>query len=176
VSRARQYAHRTAAELLRYGNHVLSDEDIKEIDECTDPKELAAEILAGGPPFNEDEIRALIKVAGNMDEDTDFERDGSIWRDDVLDRYAEHLYNYEYTYKPEAQETDPSIDPEEKHTGIMAQDIEEVNPATVKETEDGVKTVDIGRTALMNAGAIAALARQNKDLNERLKRVEGGNG
>ena len=91
------------------------------------------------------------------------------WEDDtdssVLNAYADHIRNYVYTYKPEAVEVDPRIDPEQEHIGPMAQDIEQVNPACVKETADGVKTVDSARLAMMNAGAIGELARQLNELN-----------
>jgi hypothetical protein len=86
------------------------------------------------------------------------------WRDDVVDKYAEHIKNYYYNYKPEAQEIDPDIDPDEQHIGPMAQDIEKVNPAAVKETPEGVKTVDTDRLSLMNAGVIADLAREVNEL------------
>ena len=91
------------------------------------------------------------------------------WEDDtdssVLNAYADHIRNYVYTYKPEAVEIDSRIDPEQEHIGPMAQDIEQVNPACVKETADGVKTVDSARLAMMNAGAIGELARQLNELN-----------
>ena len=91
------------------------------------------------------------------------------WEDDtdssVLNAYADHIRNYVYTYKPEAVEVDSCIDPEQEHIGPMAQDIEQVNPACVKETADGVKTVDSARLAMMNAGAIGELARQLNELN-----------
>ena len=91
------------------------------------------------------------------------------WEDDtdssVLNAYADHIRNYVYTYKPEAVEVDPRIDPEQEHIGPMAQDIEQVNPACIKETADGVKTVDSARLAMMNAGAIGELARQLNELN-----------
>ena len=91
------------------------------------------------------------------------------WEDDtdssVLNAYADHIRNYVYTYKPEAVEVDSRIDPEQEHIGPMAQDIEQVNPACVKETAEGVKTVDSARLAMMNAGAIGELARQLNELN-----------
>ena len=176
----RKHSAGLGADLIRWQGHVLSDEDLKEIKECCDPKELAAAILEGGPPFNEEEVKILAEAVGNMDEDTDFERDGDVWRDDVLDRYAEHLYNYEYTYKPEAKKIDPGIDPKEKHIGVMAQDLEKVNRATIeevrsvtpgKEEKDPVKTVDVSRVALMNAGAIASLKRQLNDLKEKVEAI-----
>ena len=77
-----------------------------------------------------------------------------------------------YTYKPEATDIDPEIDPNEEHIGPMAQDIEKVNPACIKETPEGVKTVDTGRLAMMNAGAIGDIARQLRELTERLSILE----
>jgi hypothetical protein len=137
---------------------------MKTVRDNTDPRELVLEILENGPPYSERELEIIVEAAGNMDNDHDFEKDGDSWRDDVLDGYAKHIHNYAYTYKPEAKAVDPSIDPEQEHIGPMAQDIEKVNPAAIIETEDGVKTVDTGRLALMNAGAIAELARQLKEL------------
>lgn len=136
--------------LLKYlmKTFVLSDEDMKDVHD----------IAGRGAPFSLDEVALLSMAAGkdpsgyglSEDEDAD---------DSVIDGYAEHLRNYLYTYKPEAQELDPKIDPEEEHIGIMAQDLEQVNPACVKEI-NGVKTVDTNRLALMNAGAIGDLARR----------------
>lgn len=80
--------------------------------------------------------------------------------DSVLKAYAKYLKNYQYTYKPEATQIDNRINPDEEQIGIMAQDLEKVNPACVKETEDGVKVVDTAKLALMNAGAIADIARR----------------
>ena len=100
------------------------------------------------------------------DDDWNDDNDGS-----VLKGYAEHIRNYLYTYKPEATEIDSSIDPDEEHIGPMAQDIEMVNPACVKETPEGVKTVDTARLAMMNAGAIGDLARQTQELTDKLKEL-----
>lgn len=96
--------------------------------------------------------------------------DESDWDDEdsVLDGYAEHIKNYVYTYKPEAQEIDPDIDPNQEHIGPMAQDIEKVNPACIQETPEGVKTVDTARLAMMNAGAIGDLARRLVEIEARL--------
>ena len=55
----------------------------------------------------------------------------------------------------------------------MAQDIEKVNPACIKETPEGVKTVDTARLAMMNAGAIGDLARQLQDLSAKLNMILG---
>jgi SLT domain-containing protein len=90
---------------------------------------------------------------------------------DLLNAYAKNIYNYAYNYKPEAGNVDPSIDPSQEHIGPMAQDIEQVNPACVKETPEGVKTVDTARLAMMNAGVIADIARQLQDLTEKLKAI-----
>jgi hypothetical protein len=99
------------------------------------------------------------------------------WTDDtdqsVLNAYADHIRNYLYTYKPEATQVDSSIDPGEEHIGPMAQDIEKVNPACVKETPEGVKTVDTARLAMMNAGAIGDLARQLQELTDKFKALGG---
>lgn len=93
--------------------------------------------------------------------------------DTILEAYANNIYNYLYNYKDEATAIDPSIDPQEEQIGPMAQDIEKVNPACVKETPEGVKEVDTGRLALMNAGAIADLAREMETMLQRLKALEG---
>jgi hypothetical protein len=140
---------------------------MKEIEECTEADGLAREILANGPPFSEREVNILIKAAGKLVDDKhdlDFHRDGHRWSDSVLDLYADHIMNYPYRYKKEATAVDPSIDPNELHIGPMAQDIEKVNPACIKEDENGIKSVDTGRLALMNSGAIADLAREIKEL------------
>ena len=92
--------------------------------------------------------------------------------EEQLEKYAEFLRNYLYTYKDEAQDIDPSIDPEEEHVGPMAQDIEKVAPDCVKETPEGVKTVDGQRLALVNAGVIGELARRVLELEAKLN---GGN-
>lgn len=86
----------------------------------------------------------------------------------MCDAYAAHIKNYLYTYKDEATNIDPSIDPEEKQIGPMAQDIEKVNPACIKELEDGTKVVDTSRLALMNAGVIADLSRRVDEIEEAL--------
>lgn len=126
------------------------------------------ELIKRGKPFTNDEVAMLVDFIGDMDDDHCFEEDGDCWRDDVLDKYAEYIQNYIYNYKPEAKHIDPSIDPDEEHIGPMAQDIEKVNPACIKETPNGIKTVDTGRLALMNAGAIADLARRLDDLERRM--------
>jgi hypothetical protein len=146
---------------------VLSDENMKVIQDTTDPKTLAKEILEQGPPYNEKEIKILVKAAGKLTDtlnDLDFERDGHRWGDSIMAKYAKHIQNFPYTYKEEAKGVDPSIDTKQQHIGPMAQDIEQVNPACVTETPEGVKTVDTARLALMNSGVIADLAREIQEL------------
>lgn len=124
---------------------------------------LVRELAVKGAPLSPIEAHALAFLAG---------KDKSGWHpfignnddggatEDQLEKYAEHIRNYIYTYKDEAREIDPSIDPEEEHVGPMAQDIEKAAPDCVKETPEGVKTVDGERLALVNAGMIGELARR----------------
>ena len=91
--------------------------------------------------------------------------------DSVLKAYADNIRNYVYTYKPIAQSVDPSIDTNEEHIGPMAQDIEQVNPACIKETPEGIKTVDTRRLSLMNAGAIGDIARMLEDLTDKVNQI-----
>lgn len=153
-------------DLAERQNKVLSDARCKYI----------LESFENGNGIDDEDIDFLNRLQGNKfsfngkDYDT-----GSMdsWDDSVLDGYAEHIKNYLYTYKPEAQSLDPEdeqLDPNQEHIGPMAQDIEQVNPACVKETPEGVKTVDTARLAMMNAGAIGDLARELKEL----KAVLGG--
>lgn len=154
-----------AAKILWRKHNTLSDEDCKTIEECTDPRELAEAIIKRGPPYSIHDVKFLIKVAGEMNKVRSFERDGHRWTDDTLSKYADHVQNYRYTYNDEALKVDPSIDTQQEHLGPMAQDLEKVNPAVVTEDpKSGYKTVDTGRLALMNAGAIADLAREIKEL------------
>lgn len=88
--------------------------------------------------------------------------------EDKVDDYAKYIRNFLYNYKEEATAIDPSINPNEEHCGPMAQAIEKVNPACIKETEDGTKTVDTGRLALMNAGVIGDLARRLEAIEEKV--------
>ncbi len=143
---------------------TLSDEDCKNIHDVCDVKAVAAEIIANGPPYTISEVKTLVKAAGEMDDDHSFEKDGNAWSDDTLAKYAQHIRNYKYTYKDEAKKVDPSIDTTVEHNGPMAQDIEKVNPAAVQTDKTGYKVVDTGRLALMNAGAIADLAREIQEL------------
>jgi hypothetical protein len=152
------------AQMLKIMPRVVSDEDLKDFGQGLDLEDIAKEIVRSGGPYNEHEIRYLVKAVGDMSPAHNFDRDGDYWSDDTVSKYAEHIQNALYKYKPEAVEIDPDIDPEQEHIGPMAQDIEKVNPACVVETKEGVKTVDTGRLALMNAGVIAQLARDFKKL------------
>lgn len=161
-----------AYSLISRAGHILSDEDLKDICNHCDLKNVASMIIKNTEKFGPIEAKILSMAAGNMDDDHDFEKDGDAWTQDTLDKYAEFVHNYKYTYKPEAQQLDPSIDPNEEHIGPMAQDLEKVNPATVVEDkETGYKEVDTGRLALMNAGAIADLARAVKELQNGRERI-----
>jgi len=147
-----------AARILRSGCK-LSDEQYKVLEKAY-PTEVAQGFLALGIPYSAEElmfIDACIPKENKYKYDV---KDGKVWRNDVLNGYMKHIRNYHYQYKPEAMTIDSDIDPNEEHIGPMAQDIEKVNPACIEETPEGVKTVDTGRLALMNAGAIAELARE----------------
>lgn len=141
-----------------YGDY-LSDEDAKTIHDSCDPKELLEAVLETKQPFSRHTAALLEEVLGN---------ENGLLGDDTLKRYADFVKNYRYNYKPEAQSIDSSIDPNEEQIGIMAQDIEKVNPATVTEDAAGYKEVDTGRLALMNAGAIGELAREVAAIKEML--------
>lgn len=149
--------------LNKYGEKLLSDERNKRI----------LKLQASRGPLSNDDIMFLMDVAGcdssGFGPEKIFgESDDAGVTEEMLDGYAEHLRNYLYTYKDEAQDIDPSIDPSEEHKGPMAQDIELVAPDCVKETPEGVKTVDGERLSLVNAGVIGELARKVKALEERL--------
>ena len=119
--------------------------------------------------LTEDDVRQLVLDAGEPEEDYDEDNE-----DSILDAYARHIQNYLYTYKPEAQQLDASIDTTQEQIGPMAQDIEKVNPACINEVQ-GTKVVDTNKLSLMNAGAIADLARDMESVLARLKALEGGN-
>ena len=106
--------------------------------------------------------------------DYDLFNDEDDYDESVLQDYADNIRNYVYEYKPEAAKVDPRIDPSEEHIGPMAQDIEKVNPACVKETPEGVKAVDTSRLAMMNAGAIADLAREMTELKTMFQEILNG--
>lgn len=133
----------------------VSDTHLKDIHEAVKKGKVTADILK----------RMFKEFPGY---DTYHVDDADYWRDDVLDGYIKYIKNYHYNYKPEATEIDPTIDPNEEHIGVMAQDVEKVNPATVMKDDSGFLKVDTGRLALMNSGAIAELARRVEKLKEKI--------
>ncbi len=131
------------------GKFKISDEDMKDVKSLRDR----------GAPFSMDEV-ALLSMAAGADSDGYTLNEDVTADESVIDDYAKYLHNYLYNYKDEAAKIDNSIDPKQDQIGIMAQDLEKVNPACINTLPNGVKTVDTGRLALMNAGAIADLARR----------------
>ena len=159
-------------------NNPPSDARVKDIKQClcdARMKWIKEDWDRDGKPSRED-MMWLIKQQGPFHHnDRDYDpNDYDNWNDEdgsILGAYADNIKNYVYNYKPEATKVDPNIDPNQEHIGPMAQDIEQVNPACVKETPEGVKTVDTSRLAMMNAGAIGDLAREIQDLKARLAKL-----
>lgn len=159
------------------GAVIPSDKNIKSIRDCLSDLRMKyiKEDWDKSGQIGPEDFEFLLKKLGKFKHDDreydPFNEDD--WADDkdqsVLKAYADHIKNYLYTYKPEATQVDSKIDPNEEHIGPMAQDIEQVNPACVKEDENGIKSVDTARLAMMNAGAIGDLARQMQELLEKLK-------
>ena len=155
-----------------------SDARVKDIKQClcdARMKWIKEDWDRDGKPSRED-MMWLIKQNGLFHHnDRDYDPDDyDNWGDEdgsILGAYADNIKNYVYNYKPEATQIDPNIDPNQEHIGPMAQDIEQVNPACVKETPEGVKTVDTSRLAMMNAGAIGDLAREIQDIKVRLAKL-----
>ena len=155
-----------------------SDARVKDIKQClcdARMKWIKEDWDRDGKPSRED-MMWLIKQNGLFHHnDKDYDPDDyDSWGDEdgsILGAYADNIKNYVYNYKPEATQVDPNIDPNQEHIGPIAQDIEQVNPACVKETPEGVKTVDTSRLAMMNAGAIGDLAREIQDLKVRLAKL-----
>lgn len=128
-----------------YTDAIVSDCNEKRIKRIANKKQLSPT-----------DIEFLMQQMDN----TDDWNDSDDIDNEMLEGYAKNLKNYLYTYKEEATQIDPSIDPNEQHIGPMAQDIEKVAPDCVKETKEGVKVVDGNRLALVNAGVIGDLARR----------------
>lgn len=133
----------------------------------SDAKTKTLRCLAAKDNLTADELMFVAENAGKYN-DRDILDDDNEWDEDMLQGYAEHLRNYLYTYKDSAKLADPSIDTDELHNGPMAQDIEQVAPDCVNETDDGIKTVDGSRLALVNAGVIGDLVRKLNDIERRL--------
>lgn len=62
---------------------------------------------------------------------------------------------------------------EKRHTGVIAQELREVLPEAVRETDDGILTVAYGNTVGLLIEAIKELSSQNKALLARLEVLEG---
>ena len=155
-----------------------SDSRVKDIKKClcdARMKWIKEDWDRDGRPSREDMIWLVNQNGLFHHNDRDYDpNDYDSWNDEdgsILGAYADNIKNYVYNYKPEATQVDPNIDPNQEHIGPMAQDIEQVNPACVKETPEGVKTVDTSRLAMMNAGAIGDLAREIQDLKARLAKL-----
>ena len=167
------------ADKMNQSVQVPSDENIKTIDGCLSDLRMKwiKEDYDAGEQISPEDFQFLLSRVGKFNHDgRDYDAyNEDDWSDDndqsVLKAYADHIRNYLYSYKPEAVDIDSRIDPNEEHIGPMAQDIEQVNPACVKETPEGVKTVDTARLAMMNAGAIGDLARQMQSLVDKLKEL-----
>lgn len=155
-----------AAVLLRQYGDILTNEERDEIyDSVCDIRKVAKYTYELGAPFNLRETELLTNVTKDMPGGYEFSKYGDMWRDDILEKYADFIHNYEYTYNEESHSVDPSLDLEQHHIGPMAQDLEKVNEAVVNiDKKSGYKTVDTGRLSMMNAGAIADLARKVEGL------------
>lgn len=141
----------------RYHDTVLSDA------KC---KALAA--MSGLDNLSDADIAFLMQNAGSYNGKNVADMQDADWDEDMLQGYAQHLRNYLYTYKDSAKRADPSIDTAEVHNGPMAQDIEQVAPDCVQETQDGIKTVDGNRLALVNAGVLGDVIRKLNAIEARL--------
>lgn len=157
---------------------VESDTRVKDIKQClcdARMKWIKEDWDRDGKPSREDMIWLMGQQGPFHHNDRDYDpNDYDTWDDEdgsILGAYADNIKNYVYNYKPEATQIDSNIDPNQEHIGPMAQDIEQVNPACIKETPEGVKTVDTGRLSMMNAGAIGDLAREIQDLKARLAKL-----
>lgn len=155
-----------------------SDARVKDIKKClcdARMKWIKEDWDRDGRPSRDDMLWLINQNGLFHHNDRDYDpNDYDSWGDEdgsLLGAYANNIKNYVYNYKPEATQVDPNIDPNQEHIGPMAQDIEQVNPACVKETPEGVKTVDTSRLAMMNAGVIGDLAREIQDIKMRLAKL-----
>lgn len=157
------------SELSQVFNDLAADDIVSDYN-----MKIVRDIANKGSDLSPEETYFLSYMAGRDEgsqhpfEDIGYDDDGGA-TSEQLEKYAEFLRNYLYTYKDEAQDIDPSINPNEEHVGPMAQDIEKVAPDCVKETPEGVKTVDGERLALVNAGVIGELARRVMELEAKLR-------
>ena len=91
--------------------------------------------------------------------------------DDILEAFR-NIRSCEFKYTPEAQEeaeieTLPGVD-EDIHMGAIAQDIKQEFPEAVIENENGHLLVDTKEMTMANTAAIAELAREIKEIKEKL--------
>lgn len=91
--------------------------------------------------------------------------------DDILEAFR-NIRSCEFKYTPEAQaeaETEilPGVD-EDTHMGAIAQDIKQEFPEAVIENDNGHLLVDTKEMTMANTAAIAELAREIKELKEKL--------
>ena len=91
--------------------------------------------------------------------------------EDILNAFRK-IRSCEFTYKPEAIEKTkveilPGVD-EDTHMGVSAQDVEAVLPEAVIDNGSGHKLVDTKEMTMANTAAIAELARQLKELKEKI--------
>lgn len=91
--------------------------------------------------------------------------------EDILNAFRK-IRSCEFTYTPEAVEKTkveilPGVD-EDAHMGVSAQDVESVLPEAVVDNGSGHKLVDTKEMTMANTAAIAELARQLKELKERI--------
>lgn len=124
--------------------------------------------MANADSLDDNDLAFLMANAGDYGDKRISDMTEDDWDEDMLNGYATHLRNYLYTYKDSAKRADPRIDTDEVHNGPMAQDIEQVAPDCVKETQDGIKTVDGNRLALVNAGVLGDVIRKLNSIEERL--------
>lgn len=91
--------------------------------------------------------------------------------EDILNAFRK-IRSCEFTYTPEAVEKTkveilPGVD-EDTHMGVSAQDVEAVLPEAVVDNGSGHKLVDTKEMTMANTAAIAELARQLKELKEKI--------
>lgn len=91
--------------------------------------------------------------------------------EDILNAFRK-IRSCEFTYTPEAVEKTkveilPGVD-EDAHMGVSAQDVESVLPEAVVDNGSGHKLIDTKEMTMANTAAIAELARQLKELKERI--------
>lgn len=91
--------------------------------------------------------------------------------DDILEAFR-NIRSCEFKYTPEAQaeaktEILPGVD-EDTHAGAIAQDIKQEFPEAVIENDNGHLLVDTKEMTMANTAAIAELAREIKELKEKL--------